>query len=52
MRSELDALHAALPKCEFLQIKERKTGAIKLTPLAAAAELTNLRKLKQAVATR
>ena len=45
MNAELDALHAALPKCDFLEITDRKAGAIKLTPLSAAAEPTNLRKL-------
>lgn len=52
MRAELDMLHDALPKCDFLEIKERKTGPIKLTPISAAPEPKNLRKLKQAVAAR
>lgn len=52
MRAELDMLHDALPKCDFLEIKERKAGPIKLTPISAAPEPKNLRKLKQAVATR
>jgi hypothetical protein len=52
MRTELDALAAALPKCEWLEIKERKSGAIKLTPLSKAPEPVNLRKLKRAVRTR
>lgn len=49
MRSELDALHAAVPSCEWLSIRERAGGAIKLTPLEAAPEPRNLRRLKQAV---
>jgi hypothetical protein len=52
MRAELDALHEAVPKCEWLEIKERKSGAIKLTPLSKAPEPVNLRKLKKAVRTR
>jgi TnpA family transposase len=52
MRTELDALHEAVPKCEWLEIKERKSGAIKLTPLSKAPEPVNLRKLKRAVRTR
>lgn len=52
MRTELDALHAALPKCSWLEIAERKRGAIKLAPLPPAAEPRNLRKLKSGVQTR
>ena len=46
MRAELDALHAALPKCDCLDIKERKAGPIRLTPISAAPGPKNLRKLK------
>lgn len=46
MRAELDALHAALPKCDSLDIKERKAGPIRLTPISAAPGPKNLRKLK------
>jgi Tn3 transposase DDE domain len=52
MRAELDALHAALPKCDWLEIRERKAGAIKCTPVPKQAEPTNLRKLKRAIRTR
>jgi TnpA family transposase len=52
MRTELDALHAVLPKCDWLSISERASGAIKLTPLDAAPEPRNLRRLKQAVQAR
>ena len=46
MRTELDALHAALPKCSWLEIAERRQGPIKLTPLPPVAEPRNLRRLK------
>lgn len=46
MRAELEALHAGLPKCSWLEIAERKQGAIKLASLPPAAEPRNLRKLK------
>lgn len=52
MRSELEALHTALPDCPWLEIKERRQGAIKLAPLPAVAEPRNLRKLKNQVQTR
>jgi hypothetical protein len=52
MRAELDALHAALPRYDWLTIFDRASGAITLTPLAAAPEPRNLRRLKQAVHTR
>ncbi|MFF7941490.1 Tn3 family transposase [Nocardia gamkensis] len=52
MRAQLDALHAALPDCSWLEIKERRQGAIKLAPLTAVAEPRNLRKLKAQVQTR
>lgn len=52
MRAELDALHAALPHCPWLEIGERRQGAIKLTPLPKAPEPRNLRKLKSQVGTR
>jgi hypothetical protein len=38
MRAELDALHQALPACDWLEISDRVSGAIKLTPLDAASE--------------
>ncbi|MEV0048222.1 Tn3 family transposase [Nocardia rhamnosiphila] len=52
MRTELEALHAGLPKASRLEIAERKQGAIKLAPLPPAAEPRNLRKLKSQVQTR
>ena len=52
MRTELDALHAALPECSWLEIAERRQGPIKLTPLPPVAEPRNLRKLKNEVQTR
>ncbi len=52
MRTELDALHTALPACDWLTISDRAAGAIKLTPLDAAPEPRNLRRLKQAVQAR
>jgi len=51
MRTELDALHQALPTCDWLSITDRAGGAIKLTPLDAP-EPRNLRRLKQAVQAR
>ncbi|TDC81041.1 hypothetical protein E1285_33550 [Actinomadura sp. 7K507] len=52
MRSELDALDEALPACDWLEVSDRAAGAIKLTPIDAAAEPRNLRRLKQAVQAR
>ncbi len=52
MHTELDALHAALPECGWLQVADRRQGAIKLTPLPAAAEPRNLRRLKTEIRTR
>jgi TnpA family transposase len=52
MRTELEALHAALPECSWLDIAERRQGHIKLTPLPPVAEPKNLRKLKNEVQTR
>lgn len=43
MRAELDALHDALPRLDWLTISDRATGAIRVTPLDAAAEPRNLR---------
>ncbi|WP_159850063.1 hypothetical protein [Nocardia sp. CY41] len=37
MRIELEALYAALPTCSWLEIAERRQGAIKLVPLPPAA---------------
>ncbi|WP_159843231.1 hypothetical protein [Nocardia sp. CY41] len=52
LRAELDALDEALPKCPRLDIGERRSGAIRLTPIPKAPEPQNLRKLKKAVRTR
>lgn len=49
MAGELAALNDALPKLPWLEIAERRSGAIKLTPLEAAPEPRNLRRLKKAV---
>jgi Domain of unknown function (DUF4158)/Tn3 transposase DDE domain len=52
MHAELDALHDALPRLDWLQIAERREGNIKLTPLDAAPEPRNLRLLKKDIAAR
>jgi hypothetical protein len=52
MRAELDALHDALPRLDWLQIAERREGNIKLTPLDAAPEPRNLRQLKKEITVR
>ena len=49
MRTELAALNDALPKLDWLRITDRKSGAIKLTPLDAQPETRNLRRLKRAI---
>ncbi len=52
MRTELEALHSALPECTWLEITEHRQGAIRLTPLPPVAEPRNLRALKNQVQTR
>ncbi len=52
MRRELAALNTALPDLDWLEIRERKTGAIKLTALDAVPEPRNLRALKKACVAR
>jgi len=52
MRHELAALNSALPNLDWLEISDRKAGAIKLTAVDALPEPRNLRKLKQACAAR
>ncbi|WP_226351883.1 Tn3 family transposase [Pseudonocardia sp. ICBG601] len=52
MRAELEALHTALPGCDWLSISDRAAGAVKLAPLEASPEPRNLRRLKQAVQAR
>jgi TnpA family transposase len=49
LRGELAALNDALPKLPWLEIADRPGGAIRLTPLEAAAEPRNLRRLKREV---
>lgn len=52
MRAELEALDTALPTLDWLEIKERKSGAIKLTKIGPAEEPKNLRKIKNEVSRR
>ncbi|MCW2913836.1 MAG: Tn3 family transposase [Actinomycetia bacterium] len=52
MRAELEALNTALPKLDWVEIKDRKSGAIKLTKIEAADEPRNLRKIKNEVGRR
>jgi TnpA family transposase len=49
MRRELAALNDALPKLSWLSIQERRSGALRVTPLEAAPEPRNLRRVKKAV---
>jgi hypothetical protein len=49
IEAELSALNDALPTSAWLSIAERRSGAIRLTPLQAAPEPRNLRRLKKAV---
>ena len=50
MDTELAALNTALPQLDWLQITDgRRNGAIHLTPLDAAPEPVNLRRLKAAI---
>jgi hypothetical protein len=51
MRGALRALNDAAPTLDFLEIRPRgRDGAIKLTPLDAAPEPTNLGRLKKVIA--
>jgi TnpA family transposase len=52
LRGELVALNEALPGLDWLEIADRKSGAIQLTPLKAQPEPANLRRLKKAVQAR
>ncbi|GAA4224801.1 hypothetical protein GCM10023075_21180 [Streptosporangium album] len=52
MRAELEALNTALPKLDWVEIKDRKSGAIKLTKIGPAEEPRNLRKIKNEVSRR
>ncbi|MEO8969345.1 MAG: Tn3 family transposase, partial [Solirubrobacteraceae bacterium] len=49
MRGQLAALDDALPGLDWLRITNRKSGAIKLTPLAPQRDPRNLRRLKKAI---
>lgn len=49
MHAELTALNEALPKLGWLEITERRAGAIKLTALEAQPEPRNLRRVKAEV---
>jgi TnpA family transposase len=49
MRGQLAALNDALPGLDWLRITNRKSGAIKLTPLDPQPEPRNLRRLKKAI---
>ena len=46
MDAELSALNDALPKLGWLDVAERRSGAIRLTPLDAQPEPRNLRRVK------
>ncbi len=52
MRTELGLLNNQLPGLAWVDIAERTTGAIRLTPLDAVPEPKNLRRLKAEVARR
>jgi hypothetical protein len=52
MESALGELDDALPRLDWLDIAERPAGAIRLTPLDAAPEPRNLRRIKNEVARR
>ena len=50
--TELAALDAALPQLSWVEISERRAGAIKLTAVEAQAEPRNLRRIKAEVTRR
>ena len=52
LRAELATLNDALPSLDWLEIANRKSGAIQLSPLKAQPEPTNLRRRKPAVRAR
>lgn len=52
MQAQLEALDTALPKLDWVEVKDRKSGAIKLTKIEAADEPRNLRKIKNEVGRR
>lgn len=49
MSTELAALNTALPELGWVQITERRSGAIRLTPVPAQPEPRNLRRIKAEV---
>ncbi len=49
MSTELAALNTALPQLGWVQITERRSGAIRLTPVPAQPEPRNLRRIKAEV---
>jgi TnpA family transposase len=49
MRGQLAALNDALPDLDWLRITNRKSGAIRLSPVEAQLEPRNLRRLKKAI---
>ena len=49
MHHELGALNDALPTLDWLEVVERRAGAIKLTPAEAQPEPRNLRRIKAEV---
>jgi len=52
LRGELAALNDTLPGLLWVEVTDRKSGAIRLTPLGPQVEPANLRKLKKAVQAR
>ncbi|MFB4285251.1 hypothetical protein ACBJ59_59040 [Nonomuraea sp. MTCD27] len=52
MTSALAKPNDALPSLDWVEISDRKAGAIKLTPIEAAPEPRNLRRIKNEVARR
>ncbi|MEV4453623.1 hypothetical protein AB0K24_51340 [Streptomyces mirabilis] len=46
MTTELTLLNGQMPKLSWLDIAERKSGAIRLTPAEAQPEPRNLRRIK------
>ena len=52
MRAALSELDDAVPALPWLTISDRKAGAIQLSPLSAAPEPRNLRRLKQEIGRR
>src|SRR5260370_8065860 len=49
MTAALEDLNDALPRLDWAEVGERRQGAIKLTPLVAAPEPRNLKRIKDQV---